>query len=88
MEADGKSVQVANMEWAEVVVKGIIEEAVIDSKQKGAFWLEVCTGLPRRPLGASACGRSRDGIGVWEKRIGGRRVDVRREIEAIWMGSV
>ncbi len=37
MEVDGKSVEVANVKWAKVVVEGVVQKAVIYRKVERSF---------------------------------------------------
>jgi hypothetical protein len=79
MELDGEAVEVANVQRAEIMMEGVVEESIINSEV--AWWI-LALG---RCVHSSTCpspGGAR-WLGVWEESIGGRRVDVGGEIQAI-----
>lgn len=80
VEVNSKSVEVANVQRAKVMVEGIVEESVIDGevarRLSGAGrW---CGGrLPTLP-GRGRC------LGVWERCLRGGRVNVSGQVQAVW----
>jgi hypothetical protein len=81
VELNGKAVQVTNVQRAKVMVKGVVEEGIIDGK---VAW--------RRAVRFGERGRSsltsfpgRDGsLRVREEVVVGGRIQVRGEVQAIW----
>lgn len=85
MELEGKSVEVANVKRAKVMVEVVVEQSVVHGE---VVWLLVrglgdCLGpvaSPLRPLG----GRFHWPIWVREESILIWRVDIRGEIQAVF----
>lgn len=44
MQNFGEAENMSDMEWAKIMVKGVVEESVVDAKEDGSF---LCFGSPR-----------------------------------------
>ena len=80
VEVEGEAVQVADVQRAEVVVEGVVEEAVVDGEVEGLL------GPPRvaAPRGRA---RRRGRVGVGEEGVGRRGLRVGGEVKAVWCSS-
>lgn len=77
VEVEGEAVQVADVQRAEVVVEGVVEEAVVDGEVEGLL------GPPRLPAAPRGRARRRGRVGVGEEGVGRRGLGVGGEVEAV-----
>lgn len=75
MEVDGKAIEVSDVQWAKVMMKGVIQKNVVDGE---VAWWSVCWRKRGRLSSSlrSFLRRWRRGLGVWEVGFGGGRSDV------------
>ena len=75
MEVEGEAIEVADVERAEVMVEGVVEQTVVDGEVEGLL------PLREAPLRGAACGGRR--VSVWEEGIGVGRLGVGREVQSV-----
>lgn len=85
VQLDGKAVQVANVQWAEISVECVVQQALVNSEVDGRVDMFGRGSRAGLRLGRALRGRLGRAFQVLKWRVGVRWVGEGGQVEAIWI---